>query len=199
MSDVTLNVRDSVSIKIRVPADRYDEALASIRKSADRLLVEAAKGEDVTEEFIDVSARLRAKKALEDQFIEIMKRAETVQDALSVQSQISEVRSEIEKIEGRIRYLEDRSALSTVDVHIQTPAFLDADTAGFLARLGESIGRGSEAALNFTLGLVTFVIGALPFALFVGFPLFIAGRAVWRRSRETPSIVEIAKEEIKTE
>ena len=199
MSDVRLNVRDSVSIKIRVPADRYVDALEAIRRSADRLLVEAAKGEDVTEEFIDISARLRAKKALEEQFLEIMESAETVEDALSVQSRISEVRSEIEKIEGRIRFLEDRSALSTIDVDIQTPAFLATSTTGFFQRLSDSAGRGSEAALNFTLGLVTFVIGTLPLALFVGVPVFLAGRAAWRRQHGPPSITEIAKEEIKTE
>ena len=199
MSDVTLDVRDSVSIKIRVPADRYGDALHAIRSSAGRLLVEAAKGEDVTEEFIDIFARLRAKNALEAQFLEIMKGAETVDDALRVQTQISEVRSEIEKIEGRIRFLNDRSALSTIDVHIQTPAYLAADTAGFLARLGDSTAHGSEAALNFTLGLVTFVIGALPFVMFVGGPIFLIGRAFWRRQYEPASIGSIAKEEIKTE
>jgi hypothetical protein len=199
MSDVTLDVRDSVSIKIRVPVDRYDDVLQAIRSSAGRLLVEAAKGEDVTEEFIDISARLRAKNALEAQFLEIMKSAETVDDALSVQTRISEVRSEIEKLEGRIRFLNDRSALSTIDVHIQTPAYLAADTAGLLVRLGDSIAHGSEAALNFTLGLVTFVIGALPFVMFVGAPIFLIGRAFWRRRYEPASIGSIAKEEIKTE
>jgi hypothetical protein len=196
MSDVTLNVRDSVSIKIRVPSDHYDDAMQEIRGSAGRLLVEASKGEDVTEEFIDNSARLRAKKALEAQFMEIMNNAETVDDALSVQTRISEVRSEIEKIEGRIRFLEDRSALSTIDVQIQTPAYLAANTAGLIQRLNDSIGRGSEAALNFTLGLVAFVIGALPFTVFIGFPTFLAGRAIWRHYYSPASITEIAKEEI---
>jgi hypothetical protein len=198
MSDVTLGVRDSVSIKIRVPADRYDDAMQAIRGSAGRLLVEASKGEDVTEEFIDISARLRAKKALEAQFVEIMKHAETVEDALSVQTQISEVRSEIEKIEGRIRFLEDRSALSTIDVDIQTPAFLAANTAGFVQRLGDSVGRGSEAAFNFTLGLVAFVIGALPFTVFIGLPVFFVGRSIWRRNGRPASITEIANDEIPT-
>ena len=199
MSDTTLEVRDSVSIKIRVPVDRDGGALQAVRNSGSRLLVEAAKGEDVTEEFVDISARLRAKKALESQFLEIMKRAETIDDALSVQSRISEVRSEIEKLEGRIRFLNSRSALSTIDVHIQTPAFTAADTAGFLARLGDSAARGSEAALNFTLGLVTFVIGAFPFAVFIGLPVFAAVRALWRRRPDPISITEIAREEIKKE
>ena len=199
MSDITLDVRDSVSIKIRVPVDRCGDALQAIRNSGGRLLVEASKGEDVTEEFIDISARLRAKKALEAQFLEIMKRAETVDDALSVQSQISEVRSEIEKLEGRVRFLNARSALSTIDVHIQTPAFTTADAVGFLASLGDSAARGSEAALNFTLGLVTFMIGAFPFAIFIGLPVFVAVRALWWRRSDSISITEIAKEEIKTE
>ena len=56
----------------------------------------------VSEEFIDIEARLKAKRSLEAQFLEIMKRANSVEDALNVQRQLAEVRAEIEKIEGRI-------------------------------------------------------------------------------------------------
>lgn len=199
MSDVTRNVRDSITVTIRVPADRFTLAVETIRASADRFLVEALKGDDVTEEFIDVQARLRAKKALEEQFIQILKQAETVEDALSVQSRLAEVRGEIEKIEGRLRFLENQSAYSTIKVHIQTPSTIAANSAGFFGRLGDSAGRGFDAASNFTLGLVTFAIGALPVVLFLGIPIFLIGRSLWPRNTNTMSVTEIAKEEIENE
>jgi hypothetical protein len=62
-------------------------------------------GQDVTEEYIDLEARLRSKKALEAQFLEIMKQAHKISDALEVQSQIADVRADIERIEGRRRFL----------------------------------------------------------------------------------------------
>lgn len=199
VSDLTTNVRDSVQITLRIPSAKFDFALGEIRSSADRVIVETTKGEDVTEEFVDIAARLKAKQALETQFIEIMKRADTVEDALTVQSRLAEVRSEIEKIEGRARFLENQSALSTITVRIQTAAVFSANSAGFFYRLGDSVGRGFDVALNFTLGLVTFVIGAFPFALFVGLPSFMVCRSLWRRNTGSMSITEIAKEEIKSE
>lgn len=196
MSDVTANVRDSVSITVRVPSERFTEAVDAIRGSADRLLVESEKGEDVTEEFVDLKARLRAKRALESQFLEIMKQADTVEDALNVQTQLSNVRSDIEKIEGRMRFLESQSAFSTIKANIQTPAMFTANSVGIGYRLTDSAGRGMDAALNFTLNLMTFIIGAIPFTLFVGMPIFLIGRAIWKRQKAPATTAEIVKEEI---
>jgi chromosome segregation ATPase len=75
----------------------------------------------VTEEYIDLEARLRTQKALEAQFLEIMKQAHKISDALEVQRQIAEVRADIERIEGRRRFLENQSALSTITLMLQTP------------------------------------------------------------------------------
>ncbi len=199
MSDITQNVRDSVSITIRIPADRFGTSIDAIRQSADRFLVESIKGEDVTEEFVDIQARLRAKKALEEQFMQIMKQSETVEDALLVQSRLADVRTEIEKIEGRLRFLQNQTSYSTIKVFIQTPTSLAAQSVGFFSKLGESAARGADAAGNFTLGLVTFAIGSLPLILFLGVPTFLIARSFWPRNPTTMSVTEIAEEEIKTE
>lgn len=192
-------VRDSIAITVRIPADKFDAVLGEIRKSATRVVTEAVKGQDVTEEFIDIEADLTAKKALETQFMEIMKRANTVEDALDVQRQLSEVRSAIEKIEGRKRFLENQSSLSTVQVQIRTPAAISAGSEGFGDRVTRSFGSGIDIALNFILGLVTFVIGALPLALFIGVPAFYICRYFYRKQKRSMTATDIAKEEIKTE
>lgn len=198
-SDPRVNVRDVVEMSVRVPADKFAETLTEIKAGPGRILSETIKGEDVTEEFIDIDARLRAKKALEQQFMEIMKRASTVDDALSVQSQLSDVRSEIEKIEGRRRFIENQASLSTINIKIQAPTVFAAETAGFGDRLSDSFGSGFEVALNFILGLVTFVVGALPFAVFVGLPGWLLARSILRRRNRPMSVAEIAKDEIKAE
>jgi hypothetical protein len=198
-SDVRVNTRDIVQMTVRVPADKFTETVDEIRATASRVIVETVKGEDVTEEFIDIEARLKAKKALEQQFMEIMKRANDVEDALSVQSQLAGVRGEIEKIEGRKRFLENQASLSTIKIRLQTPAVFSANSSGFFYRLSESFGRGFDIALNFILGLVTFVIGALPLVVFVGLPGYLIVRAVMRKRGRPMSVTEIAKEEIKNE
>ena len=198
-SDTRLTTRDVVNMTIRVPADQFQATLDEVRQAAGRVVTEIVKGQDVTEEFIDIEAQIKAKKALEAQFMEIMKRANTVEDALDVQRQLADVRGEIERIEGRLRFLENQSALSTIQVRIQTPAAISSNTTGFTYRLSESFGDGVDIALIFVLGLVTLVTGLLPFAMFIGLPGFLIGRWLWRRRSRPVSISDIAKEEIKTE
>ena len=186
--------RDTVTMSLRVPSEKFAEAVDEIRKTAGGVVVETVKGQDVTEEFIDIEARLAAKKALETQFLEIMKRANSVEDALNVQRQLSEVRAEIEKIEGRKRFLQDQASLSTIKITIQTPAAISADSAGFFTKLTESINSGLDAAAGFILGLVTIAIAILPFLLFIVLPIFFVLRYFWRRHQSREQKSEIEKE-----
>jgi len=198
-SDVRSGKRDTVTMTIRVPAEKFGETLDEIRQTASRVIVETVKSDDVTEEFIDIDAQLKAKRSLEAQFLEIMKRANTVEDALEVQRQLSQVRGEIEKIEGRRRFLENQSALSTVKIRLQTPTAISANSEGFGYRLRESFGDGFDAALSFILGLVTFVIAVLPFLIFIVLPIYLIVRYILKKRRKQATAKEIAKDELKDE
>ena len=68
-SNSNVTTRDTVTMTVRVPAAKFNESLDEIRKVASRVIVETVKGQDVTEEFVDIEARLKAKKALEEQFL----------------------------------------------------------------------------------------------------------------------------------
>ena len=104
----------------------------------------------MTEEYIDLEARIRSKQALEAQFLEIMKQARSVSDALEVQRQLSEVRSEIERIEGRRRFLENQSSLSTITVTLQ-PSQPLVSTSGFFYKVKRAFGGGLDIAASITL------------------------------------------------
>ena len=99
----------SVNLVVRVPAAQFDSVVQAIRAAGSRVLQEKRTGQDVTEEFIDLEARIKNQRALETQFLEIMKRAGKVEEALEVQRQLAEVRTEIEKLEGRKRFLENQA------------------------------------------------------------------------------------------
>ncbi|MDQ6786453.1 MAG: DUF4349 domain-containing protein [Acidobacteriota bacterium] len=198
-SDAKALVRDTVTMTVRVPAEKFGETLDEIRKTGSRTVVETVKGEDVTEEFIDVEARLKTQKALEEQFLEIMKRANSVADALNVQREIATVRGEIEKIEGRKKFLENQASLSTIKIRLQTPAAFSANSSGFFHQIGQSIGRGFDAALSFTLILISAAIALLPFLLFIVLPIYLLIRYFLRKSRRQKPVSQIAREEIKNE
>ncbi|MGH9907733.1 MAG: DUF4349 domain-containing protein, partial [Pyrinomonadaceae bacterium] len=120
-----------VSLVVRIPALQFGSALDQIRATGSRVVQEKVTGQDVTEEFIDLEALIKTQKALELHIFEIMKQATKVVDALDVQRQIAGVRSEIEKLEGRKRFLENRASLSTIAVTLQTHTAIAVNTSGF--------------------------------------------------------------------
>ncbi|MDQ3710675.1 MAG: DUF4349 domain-containing protein [Acidobacteriota bacterium] len=198
-SDAKATTRDTVTMTVRVPSAKFDEALGEIRQTASRVIVESVKGQDVTEEFIDIEARLKTQKALEAQFLEIMKRSNSVADALNVQTEIARVRGEIEKIEGRKRFLESQASLSTVKIRLQSPTAFSANSTSFLYQLKEAFGDGFDAALNFILILVRVLIALLPFLILIVLPIYLLIRYILRKSRKQKLASDIAREEIKSE
>ncbi|MGI8638993.1 MAG: DUF4349 domain-containing protein [Pyrinomonadaceae bacterium] len=198
-SDVKMTARDTVTMTVRVPAEKFNETLDEIRKTSNRVIIETVKGQDVTEEFIDIEARLKTKKALEEQFLEIMKRSNSVADALNVQRELANVRGEIEQIEGRKRFLENQASLSTIKIKLQSPTAFSANSTGFFYRLKESVGSGFDAALSFILVLVTALIALLPFFLLIVLPIYFVLRYLWRKRGKRNLASAIAREEIKVE
>lgn len=174
----------SVTVVVRVPAQHFDAVVEEIRRAGSRVLQDKRTGKDVTEEYVDIEARLRAKKAVEAQFLEIMKRADKVADALEVQRQLGEVRAEIEQIEGRRRFLENQASLSTITVRLKPPAPLLASTgSGFFSGVREAIGDGVDAAASVVLGLIRVVIALIPIFLFIVLPIALLLRYLIRRSK----------------
>lgn len=196
MSDIKADNRDIVTMTLRVPSDKFGESLDEVRKTSSRVIGETVKGEDVTEEYIDVEAQLKAKKALEAQFMEIMKRAVRVEEAMEVQSELADVRGEIEKIEGRKRFLENKSSLSTIKIRLQTAQVIASTTHSFGERFVDAFDAGMNVATNFLLGLMTIVVAVLPFALIVGLPGVFLFRYFWNRQVGPKSVSEIARDEI---
>ena len=172
-----------IKLVVRVPASQFGPALDAIRGLANNLREENVVGQDVTEEFIDLEARIRTQKALELQFLEIMKQARKVEDALEVQRQIADVRTEIEKLDGRKRFLENRASLSTITVNLETPKLIAVNTSGFGRGLRDSVSEGVELGSGILLFLVRFVIIMVPITIFLLLPLGLLFRYFVRRAQ----------------
>lgn len=181
-----------VTVTVRVPAAQFDAVVNEIRGAGSRLAREKITGQDVTEEYIDLEARIRAKQALEAQFMEIMKQARSVQDALEVQRQLAEVRSEIERLEGRRRFLENQSSLSTITVTLQPPTQI-VSTTGFFYSVKRAFGEGLDAAATITLFFIQFFVALLPILIFVVLPLYFIARYLLRRLYRKPANVQTAQ------
>jgi hypothetical protein len=174
----------TVNIVVRVPSDQFDAAVDEIKSIGNRVRQDKITGQDVTEEFYDLEARIKAKRALEAQFMEIMKQAHTVNDALQVQIQLAEVRTEIERLEGRRRYLEDQSSLSTITVTLASPALLvNTNSTGFFYQVKRAFGNGVDIAAGITLFLIQAILALLPIAILIFLPLGLLVRYLVRRNR----------------
>lgn len=173
-----------VNLVVRVPATQFGVALDQIRGTGSRVIQEKISGQDVTEEFIDLEARIKTQKALELQFLEIMKQAHKVEDALEVQRQIADVRTEIEKLEGRKRFLENRASLSTITVNLQTPTGIVVNTTGFGRDIREAVADSVDVARGIVLFLIRLVIVMIPIFILIFLPGWLLARLVLRRARK---------------
>ena len=172
----------SVTVVARVPSSQFASALEQIRSAGERVVQEKVSGQDVSEEYLDVEARLRNKKALEGQFLEIMKQARKVEDALDVQSQLADVRTEIERLEGRRRFLENQAALSTITTTLQMPQpIIATTTTGFGTTIKQAFGDAVDTAVSIVLFVIQAVIVLVPITIFFGLPGWVLWRAVRRR------------------
>jgi hypothetical protein len=138
----------------------------------------------VSEEFIDLDARIHNQHELEAQFLEILKRAGRVEDALNVQRELAAVRTEAERMEGRRRFLEHETALSTLAVAFSPARPL---VRASLSDFSSSVAHAASDTVNLGAGIVTATIRMLgvlvPVGLLLGLPLAFALRLFRRRAR----------------
>lgn len=104
------------TLSIRVPVERFAEATALIKMLANKVTVDTMVGEDVTEEYTDLNAQIKNLEATEAELRELFNRTGDVAEILQVQRELANVRGQIEVKKGRMQYLEERAALSTIEI-----------------------------------------------------------------------------------
>ncbi len=111
-------IDERVTVAVRVPQAELTSIIAEVKRLGRGTGSERITSDDVTDEYIDLGARIVSQRSLEQQYLEILKRAVTVKDAMEVQKELAEVRTEIERMQGREQLLEKESAFSTLTVHL---------------------------------------------------------------------------------
>jgi hypothetical protein len=109
------------SITIRVPAVRLNEAMSRIKEGAGNINSESQSGEDVTQQYVDLSSRLKNLEAAETQLQTIMDGARKTEDVLSVYNELVRVRGEIESIKGQLQYYDEASSFSSIQIDLLPP------------------------------------------------------------------------------
>ena len=116
----------TATINVRVPADRVNDAMDTLRAMG-RVTDEGVSSTDVTDQLIDVEARLGAWRVQEERLIVLLENATTVEDVIDIERRISEVREDIERVAATQRNLQNRVAASLIRVHLQLPGRFASD------------------------------------------------------------------------
>lgn len=107
------------TLTIQVPAAAFDETMNRLRKlTGVKVTSEDSTSQDVTEEYVDVQAQVKNLQATETELVRLLNKAQTVDEILTVQNQLTQVRGQIDQRQGRLNYLEKRTAMSSISINI---------------------------------------------------------------------------------
>jgi hypothetical protein len=177
----------SATWKIRVPVDNYDGFLQKTRQLGEVRSVHV-NSQDVTEEFVDVTARVSAKKVQEQRLIDLIKNATgNLEEVLKVEGELARVRSEIERMEGRLRVLKDQTELTTVTVSVsEIKDYVPPEAPTFATKIHRAWTDSTDLLQRNLGNLVLGLVAWAPFLPFYvvgwGFALWLLWRG-WRKIR----------------
>ncbi len=168
----------SAMLEIKVPATRFDELLGGLQPLGKVEYVNVS-AQDVGEEFTDVSARVANGRKLEGRLIELLAtRTGKLSDVLEIERELARIREDIERMEGRLRYLKAHAATSTLSltVHEESPLVGDQGSGGVL---GEAFAQAWRNFINFVAGLIA-SLGVLVPVGALGIGAIVLVRKAWR-------------------
>lgn len=166
---------------VRIPVNQFDQFLAEVVAMGTPVDKQIT-AEDVTEEYIDLDRRLANKRVLEQRMLKLLEeQTGEIKDVIEVETQLARVREEIERMQGRMRYLSDHIAMTTVEITAREDDRTTRRQVTFAGRITESFSDSIHALWMLGQGLVILVVAALPWMLVFG--LILAVPVTWLRRR----------------
>ncbi len=177
------------SITLGVPVEQFETAMRRLRGLSVQVLDETASGEDVTDQYVDLQSQVQNLEATRDRIRGFLDQAKTVDEALRINQQLSDVERQIEEIKGRINYLSDRSAYSTITVNLspELPEITPTPTPTLEPTPtpepwdpGKTIERSRETLTKSYQGLAEFFIWLAMVFLPIFGPWILLAWIIWR-------------------
>lgn len=169
------------NIIIRVSNKNFENLVRDVSSGVGYFDQKDISSEDVTERFIDIEARLKAKKELENRYLELLKKANTISEILEIEKELVIIREEIESRQGQLNYLKSRVAMSTLEVRFYKQTSETGVTVSYGSKMWNSVKSGFELISGFFLG----VLHIWPFLLLFGLVLYyFVGRKKRLKNKE---------------
>jgi hypothetical protein len=144
-------------LKIRIAAGRLDSLIADLEKIEGSVVNKSLQARDVTEEYIDLETRMTNKRSYLEQYRQLLKTSKSTEDILKISERMRQIEEELESVEGRLRYLSDQVALSTLELHLYQTRdykYKPDRRIDFIERFKESVSDGWHGFVTFLLLLV---------------------------------------------
>ena len=174
--------RDDQSYTLRVPEAKFDNFVIAVEGISMEVISRNISVTDVTDQYVDIAARLSTKRALHKRYTELLSRAKNVKEVIEVERELAKVLADIESSEARLKSLGDRANYATLTLSFSTEVEPSAQ-AGFFSELGESIEAGwSGMKMAVLLGATLWPLALFALLLVFGLRWFFMKRRAQRPS-----------------
>lgn len=160
------------TITVRVPEAHFQDFLTDSEGEASEVVGRNVTGQDVTEQYVDLKARLKSKRAVEERLLAFMKGAEKTEDLLKISSDLAVVQEEIEQLTGQMKFLENQTSYSTVTITLSQDRIvvpgIDNKELNTWERTKKQLATSANLLLKAGSGIIVFIIGNLPILIIIG-------------------------------
>lgn len=163
---------------LRVPSDSFEETLQQLREHGE-LLHESVTGEDVTEQYMDLEARLHAQQTLEKRLLLLVAQASSVEETLEVERELARVRGNVESLDAQTRSLSNRAAMATIELRVYSPTARGSETLA--STMADALDDSRELLIG-TLGAIVRMFGVVAPLAALGLPILLVVRRRQRRA-----------------
>lgn len=156
------------TVVIKVPVDKFDETVNKFLSGKEKVIVKKISSDDVTSELVDIKSRMEAKKQVRQRYLDLLKQARNMEEILQVQNEINDIQVDIEAAAGRMQYLTQSAAYSTIHLNfyqVLNPNASDNQPPSYGFRIVDSFKNG----LQWIGELLIALISLWPAWLIIGF------------------------------
>ena len=148
----------SHQLMIRVPAIHFDKLIIALENRGNTIVNKSIQARDITEEYVDIQTRLAHKRAYLQRYRELLAKAQNIDDIVTVENSIRTLEEEIESKEGRLRYLDDQVAYSTLHIRLfneKEYIYEPQQQGGFIEKVKRSLSYGWIGIVEFTVWMIS--------------------------------------------
>ena len=164
---------ESAKIVVKVPVNNFEILMDELKGPTSKVIRETTNSKDVTEEYVDLTGRIKNKEAEEQAFTDLLGKAQKMEDILNITRELQRVRGEIERLKGRLQFLENKTSLSTITINLSEEVKISIDDNQW--KIDEIFKKAVQSLIDNLKGFVTFLIflvlvvipTLLPYALVV--------------------------------